>query len=222
MPLKNSCFISYRHPLVPGSPVKQLIQAIIREVGGRLQQWPASFDEERLKPGYKLNQALAAELYHSACMVMIYTGSYFRPESPYCSREFFAMLNLEHQRAAVTPPAHRNTSLIIPIAFRDFDKMNQQIAEAEAAASISPGTQVPRIGINFEHFQGWPNKKDLKAISMVVTQIRDLCEMYDQLANAGSDCFATPHTFSLPTEADVKQWLPKMLGYPKLPGKEAA
>jgi hypothetical protein len=57
MPLQHSCFVSYRHPQMPGSPVKQLIEALMLEVGGRLQ-WPASFDKQRLKPGYRLNEVL--------------------------------------------------------------------------------------------------------------------------------------------------------------------
>ena len=42
---------------MPGSPVKQLIEALMLEVGGRLQ-WPASFDKQRLKPGYRLKEVL--------------------------------------------------------------------------------------------------------------------------------------------------------------------
>lgn len=74
-------------------------------------------DEERLRPGYEFNHALAQALCHSLCMIVIYVPRYDQQE--YCVREFRAMELLERRRRELAGgklPIEKG--MIIPIVFR--------------------------------------------------------------------------------------------------------
>ena len=95
MPLKYSCFISYRSRSV------ELARDFQESLDRELRHWttlPIYRDEVRLDGGDFYNRELALALCQSACMVMIYTPTYFDLESTYCAREYRAMEILESTR----------------------------------------------------------------------------------------------------------------------------
>jgi len=80
-------------------------------------------DQLRLEGGDFYNQALATSLCESACMIMIFTPTYFSSEHSYCAREYAAMKLLEKQRL---PPGQQH-GLIVPVVLRGFDQLPEEI-----------------------------------------------------------------------------------------------
>jgi len=199
-----------------------LVNALKAELGSRVNE-AVSFDEDRLKPGYSLNNSLSQYLYQSACMVVFFTPHYFNLEKLYCAREFFAMLDLERQRLGLLPAANRNHGLIIPVAYRGFDQMLKQVPEAEKAWRRSAKTS-PRLGQNFQSFQGWLSKNDKARVAAIATEVEARCDLFRNLfGQKGKDPFRNFTSFRLPNEAKAKAVLLKTLKYKALlPTKEAA
>ncbi|HET9909818.1 MAG TPA: TIR domain-containing protein, partial [Anaerolineales bacterium] len=83
MPIKYSCFISYKHDSV--NIARDFQDALENEIS-LLLNLPVYRDEERLHAGDFFNSALAQALCQSACMVMIYIPRYFDKASTYCAR----------------------------------------------------------------------------------------------------------------------------------------
>ena len=119
MPIKYSCFISYR------SPSAELARDFHSSLDRELRHWtplPIYRDETRLHPGDFFNRELALALCESACMVMIYTPTYFDKFSTYCAREYKAMEILESRRLAqLGYERNYQHGLIIPVVYRGVD-----------------------------------------------------------------------------------------------------
>src|SRR5262245_6762046 len=124
MPFQYSCFISYchgQHDLVRAF-LDQFKAALKNELDTLLDE-EIYVDEERLKPGYKYNEALAQAICQSACMVVIYSPRYERHD--YCIREFRGMVRLEESRSkllkAILKEKAAGVGCIIPIILRGAD-----------------------------------------------------------------------------------------------------
>ena len=97
MPFKPACFVSYCHG--QGDLVKQFIEQLVKALKSYLDPYFDSclfIDEERLKPAYRFNKALAKAICHSVCMIVVYMPKYER--HPYCLQEYTAMEILEEKR----------------------------------------------------------------------------------------------------------------------------
>jgi hypothetical protein len=117
MPFKYSCFISYCHGQ------HELMQQFIKELTDALKNYiepylgePVFIDEERLKPGYLFNPALAEALCQSVCMIVVYSPTY--EDRPYCLREYAAMEELQERRFRMMGRTIGERGMIIPIVFR--------------------------------------------------------------------------------------------------------
>lgn len=99
MALKYSCFISYRH--AEGELHRRIIRDLFEALSEELELHVGEkifLDEERLRGGFLYNEVIAEALCMSACMVLVYTPTYFDLEHSYCAREFRAMEALEEYR----------------------------------------------------------------------------------------------------------------------------
>jgi hypothetical protein len=86
-------------------------------------------DVLRLQGGDFYDQGLARSLCESACMVMIFTPTYFSAAHPYCAREYVAMKEIE----AVRLPPGAEHGLIIPVVVRGFDELPAEISSRRQA-----------------------------------------------------------------------------------------
>jgi len=208
MPIKYSCFISYKHDSV--NIARDFQDALEKEIS-LLINLPVYRDEERLHAGDFLNSALAQALCQSACMVMIYIPRYFDKASTYCAREFKAMEQIETQRLlALKKGGNVNSSgLIIPVVYRGLDIMPHKIT-------------TNRHCHNFEsYFLGGrtqkTNKKYLIAIKDIASYIFQRCQ---DLNNLLSDPCSSCNDFEIPSTAKISSWLNSMLPpRPKFPGR---
>jgi hypothetical protein len=141
MPIRNACFISYRHSQkeLMSRFVEQLHEALASELDV-LTDLEIYRDRLRLQGGDFYNTALARSLCESVCMVMVFTPTYFNPVHPYCAREFAAMCSLERVRLRDAD----EHGLIIPVVLRGFDDLphsiqaNRQVYRFEQYSVSSP------------------------------------------------------------------------------------
>src|SRR6267143_1162323 len=106
MPLRNSCFISFRHGQQPLTQrfVSDLYEGLKAELEALLGREIGIFiDQERLGGGDFFNEAIAEHLCESACLVMVYTPPYFDREHTYCAREYKGMIEIEKTRLQLLP-----------------------------------------------------------------------------------------------------------------------
>src|SRR5262249_19433639 len=124
---KNACFISYchgQHELVK-TFVDQLKRALEAELDARLDE-KVYIDEERLKPGDLYNEALAADICGSVCMIVVYSPRYER--HVYCRREFAGMESLEQaRRQMLDDKAEPPRGFIIPVVLRGEADLPERI-----------------------------------------------------------------------------------------------
>lgn len=203
MAFRYSCFISYCHgqgDLVK-SFVDQLKSALKSELDPYLDE-EIYIDEERLKPGYRYNEALATAICESICMVVVYSPKYARHE--YCVREFEAMARLEEERRkmldnAAGQGALGGTGLIIPVIFRgDTKKIPSNIAQYQTSdfSQFSLSVTSPEIARHPE-------------FSVKVQEIAKVIhEVYEKFQNNGVDPTTRCATFTLPPATNVEPWRP--------------
>ncbi|MFZ1005190.1 MAG: TIR domain-containing protein [Candidatus Sulfotelmatobacter sp.] len=228
MPLKFSCFISYRHSSVASgaSFVRDFVGGFAEELD-RWANYHICFDEERLQPGDFIDESLAANLYASACMVVLYTPTYFNTERMFCSREYFGMLDLEKQRIPLLGGQDEH-GLIFPIALRGHSTMVKRVQVAEEQWSAGSGLPVRnRFAPNFEQF----SKKSQLRSGVLNEQLRKICERigeretaFEGLVRSGTDPFLAGTTWRLPPEQAISSWVNGVLGYPippRLPSQAA-
>src|SRR4051794_30268202 len=108
MKFRYSCFISYRHGQrkLAERIVQDLYDALSSELE-LLMNEQIYLDRERLKGGNFYNEALATALCQSACMITIFTPTYFDCNHPFCAREYKAMERLEQSRLSAIGPSGR-------------------------------------------------------------------------------------------------------------------
>jgi len=228
MPLEFSCFISYRHTSVNSgaSYVRDFVAGFEEELA-RWVNYPISFDEQRLHAADFIDESLAAKLYSSACMVVLYTPNYFSTVKMFCSREYFGMLDLERQRIPNLPGTIQR-GLIIPIALRDQSTMIRHVKSAEEQWNILNGSPVRnRLGPSFEQFY---RKKQLQPGGNLNAQLQDICQVirdretaFQALVESGNDPFLNGRDWRLPSEQAVSSSVNALLGYvrPQLRGEAA-
>jgi hypothetical protein len=132
MPFKYSCFISYRHGQrkLAERIINDLSEALSNELELLLDK-EVYLDRERLKGGEFYNEALATALCESACMIVVFTPTYFDKEHTFCAREYKAMEKLEEVRfKTLGVRTNRTPGLIIPIIFRGEDCLPREIKES--------------------------------------------------------------------------------------------
>ena len=213
MPFKHSCFISYRHPN------HQLGQRIVNELYTGLcselelmTDKDVYLDYEGLKGGDLYNEALAIELFHSVCMIVIYTPSYFSLDHTYCAREYKAMENLEEERfKLLSNPADRMKGLILPIVFRGVDRIPDTIKSRRQFYDFS-GFLASDVGLHKHH-------KYSAEIKNVAQDVFDRCNIFEKLKS--DPCPTSGDGFLLPSTEEIKSWIESMIpGTQIFPGRE--
>lgn len=194
---KYACFISYSHGQ------QDLVKGFIDQFKAALKAYLEPFmdeevyvDVDRLKAGFKYNEALAQAICQSVCMVVIYSPVYER--RTYCGREYEAMERLEAKRLGVLAGTGSSKGLIIPVVLRGFKQLPARI-------------QQWRQAIDFSHFtlatQEMSRNPDfVERIQEIAQQI---FEHFTAFSAAGDDPCQECLAFSLPDAADVAPWRPQ-------------
>jgi len=206
MPFKYACFISYCHGQyeLTKSFIEQLKLALKAELEPLLDE-EVYIDEERLKPGYRYNEALAYAICQSVCMIVVYSPRYER--HPYCGREFTGMEVLEEARQKLLGSGARG--FIIPVIFRGEADLPARITQGRHYADFSQftlaGTDMsrhPQYGV------------EIRKIAQVIFE--------NYKAFGGADACTACETFTLPAEGALPPW--RAVSRPKVavfPGREA-
>jgi TIR domain len=208
MPIKYSCFISYRHD---STAIAKDFQDALENELSLLINLPVYIDEDRLSGGQFFNKAIASALCQSACMIMIYIPRYFEYASPYCAREYKAMEQLELRRLA---KLRRNgnsnpNGFIIPVVYRGLEVFPKQIKSN-------------RQFYNFEsYFLGGRTRKNnvkyLTAIKDIANYIFQRCQDLNTLPSDPCDgC----EEFVIPPKSRISRWLISVVAPPPVfPGR---
>ena len=208
MPLRNACFVSYRHGQyeLMQEFTSDLCSALRSELEPMLNVGGVYLDNDRLKAGDFYNQALARNLYESATMVMVYTPTYFDSQHTYCTREYKAMVELERDRLTrLRLSGLGNHGLIIPIVLRGERFLPDEIKAA-------------RRYHNFESFQlGGRRLNRHPRFAPVIREIATyICDRYQELQELPEEIFQTYEQFRLPDEAEIGPFLSTAAGF-KMP-----
>jgi hypothetical protein len=215
MPLKNACFLSYRHR--PDKDYRVFIEDLYDTLAGEISLYLGAQgvfrDTERLKGGDILEPSLGSELCGSACMVMIYIPPYFDEKETYCAREFLGMQMLETKRLKRLNGSSSSHGLIIPVICRGQD--------------LFPGNNLFQNKVNgrrlFYNFEPYLLQKSRISKHKVASlQVKEIARyVFDRVNELNpidpcQDC----NGFSLPSPEDVLTWVrdvqaPKSL----LPGR---
>jgi len=192
MPIRNACFISYRHGQheLMGRFVEQLYEALASELEA-VTDLRIYLDKSRLQGGDLYNPALARSLCESACMIMIFTQTYFSQEHRYCAREFAAMCELERKRMT----AGAEHGLIIPVVLRRFEALPRSISSKRQVYRFEKYTVSGRRLILNRHFDA-----DIQKMA------RYIADRVQELRADAIDCT----DFRLPDDNDVTELISDM------------
>lgn len=202
MPLKYSCFVSYRHTetRLNRSMIRRMVDALKAE----LELWvpkPVFLDEDRLKGGEFYKETLASELCQSACMVILYWPTYFSMEHTFCSREYQSMVQLETERLARLPdPLERQKGLIITLAIRDFKQVPAELRSRRNIHNFEAHSMRPSTT---------PFRNDVKNIG---SYIAERCHILDATLDPCRKC----DEWRLPEESAILPWIHQAL-HPAIP-----
>jgi hypothetical protein len=200
MAFKYSCFVSYCHgqyDLVKGF-MDQLKAALKAELEPLLDE-EVYVDEERLRPGYRYNEALAKAICQSLCMIVVYSPRYERHE--YCIREFEGMEQLEARRRQMLGAAAVNASgFIIPIILRGGDDVPERIKQHVHYADFSKFSLASADIIH--------NPEYIEHIRKIAAVIYDQSKLF---RGAQADMFAFCDAFQLPPATEVVAWRPQFV-----------
>ncbi len=206
MPIKNSCFISYRR--LSAEYARDFHASLERE----LRHWtplPIYRDETRLNGGDFYNRELALALCESACMVMIYTPTYFDKVSTYCACEYKAMEALESQRLRqLGYERNQQHSLIIPVIYRGLEYFPEPIKSRRAYYEFEFSV-CGRSYLKRKEYQ--------ESIKKIAKYIFQRCNELDVVEK---DPCEKCDTFNFPVPHKISSWLSNMLPpKPILPGR---
>lgn len=197
MAFKYACFVSYAHgqyDLVKGF-IDQLKAALKSELEPLLDE-EVYIDEERLKPGYRYNEALALAICESVCMIVVHSPKYWRHD--YCVREFEGMEALEVSRLTLLGGSAGPGSFIIPIVLRGDDELPDRISGNKHYANFSKFTlAAPDIIRNPEY---------IGEIRRIAGVIYDMYKTF-RAAPAADPCTLCT-TFTLPKATLVQPFRP--------------
>jgi hypothetical protein len=199
MPFEHSCFVSYRHHAQSELHVRfidELCAALRNELSVMIEK-DIFIDRERLTGGTFFNAALAGALCKSACMIVVYTPTYFSHQNPYCAREYRAMELLEQRRLALLQGAsRREMGLIIPIILRGAASLPHEIGAERHYFTFEQFTLASQRISRSKSFES-----SIREIAAAIhARWLALGPFADQLT---CDCAA----FNLPSDADIAPWL---------------
>ncbi len=167
-------------------------------------------DQERLKPGYRFNEALAKALCESLCMVVVYVPKY--EKHGYCLREFAAMEYLEDKRRkAMGSSTNPERGMIIPVILRgDWATLPDKIKSKRHCADFSKYTTVtPKFLTNHEY------------VDKIQQIVQAICELHQDIASTGVDVWTGCDEFRLPD--NPTGWrAPAKIPEAPLPSRESA
>lgn len=198
MPLRHSCFISYRNS--QDDIAKELAISLSTELG-RWLDMDVYVDKGRIKGGDFFNDELAQALCESVCWIVIFTPTYFSKQHTYCAREYWTMEQLEEQRLnELGLPKNEKHGLIIPIVYRGEKKLPESIKENRAY-------------LLFEDYQiggrdNLENEEYAKKIKEIAEYIDERCDQLREVEHSVCGCC---DTISFPKESDIANWLEGML-----------
>ena len=208
MPLRYSCFISYRS--TQGDIVQELVSSLKTELG-RWSDLDVYVDTERLDGGDFFNRELAKALCESACLIVVYTPTYFSKQHIYCALEYKAMEILEEERLMkLDLPVNDEHGLIIPLVYRGDTKLPESIRNQ-------------RQYHVFEAFQlSGKDNLDNPDYAVIIRKIAEYIEeRCEELQMIEEDVCACCSTFEFPEEEEIANWLEGMLPpKPVLPGRK--
>jgi hypothetical protein len=205
MPIKYSCFISYRRS--SAEYARDFHLSLERE----LSLWtplPIYRDETRLSGGDFYNKELALALCESACMVMIYTPTYFDKINTYCAREYRAMEQLEAQRLNQLGFKKDNQhSLIIPVIYRGLEYFPNPIKSLRAYYQF----EFSVIGKTYVR-----RKEYQESIKEIAEYIYERCNELNTLD------YDPSASFEIPRNEEILEWLTSLLPpKPIFPGRQS-
>lgn len=212
MSFKHACFISYRHS--DKEKTVSFIKQFVDALENCLDQYvPCGvfLDRERLKSGYKFNEAITQALRESVCLVAILSLEYFR--SSYCRREYHAMREIEDQRREIIGKPEKDRGLIIPIlVWASVDDVPAEIRNEIHFDPIKFSLTNLRNEIKYD-----PNQAAvMERISEVVIELYRSFEK-EELCEGAVDCCTE---INLPTEAEVEGlWKPRLSTPQPLPSR---
>lgn len=205
MPLRNACFISYRHGQyeLMQQFAAEFCAALRSEIEPMLGSYGIYLDKDRLHGGDFYRESLARNLYESATMVMVYTPTYFNYEHTYCTREYKAMETLEHRRLGTLGVSlDKSHGLIIPVVLRGVKHLPDEIKRC-------------RQYYDFEGFQ--LGGRRLSMHPRFAPTIREIatciCDRYHELKALPEHEFAGYQQFSLPDEQEIEPFLRIAAGF---------
>lgn len=197
MAFEYCCFISYSHNqgCLSERFIKDLFDALTSEVGALTRNIEiCCIDWNRLKGGDFYNRRLSKALCKSACMIMVYTPTYFDKNHTYCAREFRAMERIESKRRLLLGDSYDDHGLIIPIVYRGIKYLHPYIKDTRHYYNFS-GYIPGRDGENalLTHSTYGPQMRDIA--DYVYERYLQLDELWD-MSEKCTD-------FRLPSEKDA-------------------
>jgi len=206
MTVEYSCFISYRHNPSGTSEklIKDLYEALSDEIGVYISDKKIFIDDEP-GGGAFLHDKIASALCRSACMIMVFTPTYFELNHLYCAREFKAMEELERVRLQKIGLPKDDHGLIIPIVFRGKDYFPRYIQRKYVDFDgYMPSKGEENLLYSVSKYNG--------AISRIAKYIYECCMFFEDCWDISLEC----KNFRLPTDSDVKPWV-ESLKVPNVP-----
>ena len=217
--IKHACFISYPHGQTRLEylflrALKQALEGYLSPYNLGIECEIVYYDEERLKPGYRYNEALAQAICESACMVVIFSEKYESRE--YCLREFMAMEQIEEKRRQLAGAMYdRKMGMIVPLFIGgDELELPSKIRDNIHYCDLRP----------FFLLNSWRRIKFQEFIKVVAEEIKDhyknLQQLYSQQFNSEGSIINC-NSYNLPDgDSAKKSWGKRSMTPPGFPGKE--
>ena len=198
MAFEYCCFISYSHNLgdLPDRFIKDLYNTLTSEIGALTREIDiCCVDWNRLKGGDFYNKRLSKAICKSACMIMVYTPTYFDKEHTYCAREFKAMEKIESRRLRLLGDLSDDHGLIIPIIYRGNKFLDPYIKDKRDCYNFSG------------YIPGKNGENSLQTHPTYAPQIKDIAEyvferylQFKELWDMSANC----RNFRFPSETDAQ------------------
>lgn len=203
MPLEYSCFISYRNheqSELAEKFIDDLASALRSELAVRIEE-DLFVDRAGIPGGAFYNPVLARALCKSACMIAVYTPTYFSRKHLYCAREYYAMETLERLRLSrLKQQLSKQCGLIIPIVLRGGEYLPAAIKNKRQCYTFERFSLTSRRLSHNTTFEG-----QIRAIA------DDVHTRWRMFAHAGADLTSDCENFKLPSETKIQAWLDGMI-----------
>jgi hypothetical protein len=213
MPLKNACFISYRH-YKGNELVEAMVEGLYKALKNELQIINSKINVYRddrggLEGGDKLEEKLPTDLCESACLVVAYLPEYFDKEHTWCAREFRAMMELEEKRQKLLDEVEKKHGLIIVAVFRGGDNIPESLKKG-------------RLFYVFEDYL--LSDPEIYKNPKYTPEIRKMAEYIGKRFNKLNEIIPDPcdecTDFKFPEEDAIKQWIDELNGIKSASGAE--